>query len=262
MPYLDNDGIKIYYEIEGSGPDLMMIHGFAANIEINWRIPKWIETLGNENRLILMDCRGHGKSDKPTDPAQYGAKMVEDITKLMEHLSIEKSNFFGYSMGARLTLNLLLTKPKHINSAILGGFVVPPPSDQQTSFRYQSVIEAFKAESIDKVKDLVGREFRKFAVSTGANLEALAAVMMASQQAPEEIYENQKGIKKMLRKISVPILTVVGSDDFLPGDKALFAKIVPESCHFQIQGRDHLTVVPDPKFHAVVKAFLNYVNSR
>ena len=57
-------------------------------------------------------------------------------------------------------------------------------------------------------------------------------------------------------------MTVVGSDDFLPGDKTLFAKLVPKACHFQIQGRDHLTVVPDRKFHMVVKAFLNYVNRK
>ena len=123
MPYFNNNGVKIYYEIEGTGPDLIMIHGFAAYIDINWRLPNWIKTLKDENRLILMDCRGHGKSDKPTDPAQYGNKMLEDIIKLMDHLSIEKSNFFGYSMGSRLTLYTLINNPERVNCAILGGFV-------------------------------------------------------------------------------------------------------------------------------------------
>ena len=261
MPYFDNEGVKIYYEIEGEGPNLFMIHGFAANIDINWRLPNWIKTLKDENRLILIDCRGHGKSDKPTDPVQYGIKMLEDITKLMDNLSIEKANFFGYSMGARLTLYTLINHPERVNCAILGGFVLPPPSDKQTSFRYDSVINAFKAESIEQVKDPMGKEFRRFAESTGADLNALAAVMMAYQQAPEDTYTTRPDYKKVLKKVSVPVLTVVGTDDFLPGDKALFAKLVPNACHFQIQGRDHLTVVPDPKFHAVVKAFLNYVNN-
>ncbi len=261
MPYFDNEGVKIYYEIEGEGPNLFMIHGFAANIDINWRLPNWIKTLKDENRLILIDCRGHGKSDKSTDPAQYGMKMLEDITKLMDNLSIEKANFFGYSMGARLTLYTLINHPERVNCAILGGFVLPPPSDKQTSFRYDSVINAFKAESIEQVKDPMGKEFRRFAESTGADLNALAAVMMAYQQAPEDTYTTRPDYKKVLKKVSVPVLTVVGTDDFLPGDKALFAKLVPNACHFQIQGRDHLTVVPDPKFHAVVKAFLNYVNN-
>lgn len=57
-------------------------------------------------------------------------------------------------------------------------------------------------------------------------------------------------------------MTVMGSDDFLPGDKTLIAKLVPDACHFQIQGKDHGTVVSDPKFHMIVKAFLNYVNRK
>lgn len=260
MPYFDNEGVKIYYEIEGAGPNLFMIHGFAANIKINWKVTNWIKNLKDENRLILMDCRGHGKSDKPTDPAQYGIKMGEDVIKLMDHLSIENANFFGYSMGSRITLNLLIREPKRINCAILGGFVLPPPSNKQSTLRYKSVIDAFKAESIDQVKDLIGREFRRFAESTGADLNALAAVMTSYVHQPEDLFIISGRIKKILRKISVPVMTVVGSDDFLPGDKDLFAKLVPGACHFQIQGRDHLTVVPDPKFHMVVKAFLNFVN--
>ena len=261
MPYLDNEGVKIYYEIEGKGPNLMMIHGFAANIEMNWRVTNWIETLKDENRLILMDCRGHGKSDKPTDPVQYGVNMLLDIIRLLDHLSIDKCNFFGYSMGARLTLYTVINYPNRVNSAILGGFVLLPPRGKQTSFRYDSVINAFKADSIKKVKDPLGKEFRRFAESTGADLEALAAVMTAYQQAPEDLYETRANYKKILKTISVPLLTAVGSDDFLPGDKTLFAKLVPNACHFQIQGRDHLTFVLDPKFHAIVKAFLNYVNN-
>lgn len=260
MPYFDNEGVKIYYEIEGTGPDLFMIHGFAANIEINWRQTNWIETLKDENRLILMDCRGHGKSDKPTDPTQYGAKMIEDITKLMDHLSIEKANFFGYSMGSHLTLNLLLLEPQRVNCAILGGFVLPPPGDKQTIFRREFVIDAFKAESIDQVKDEVAREFRRFAEATGGDLKALAAIMMGFIRSAGA--EKKLVTVAALKRISVPVMTVVGSDDFLPGDVTTMAKLVPAACHFQIQGRDHLTVVPDPKFHMVVKAFLNYVNSK
>lgn len=262
MPSFDNEGVKIYYEIKGAGPDLFMIHGFAANIDFNWKITNCIKALKDENRLILMDCRGHGKSDKPTDPAQYGAKMMEDISKLMDHLSIERSNFLGYSMGSSLALNLLLSEPQRINCAILGGFVLPSPNDEQTTLRYDSYINALKAESIEQVKDPVGQEFRRFAESTGADLNALAAVMTGSDQESEKIPTNQKRLEAVLKKISVPVMTVMGSDDFLPGDKTLIAKLVPDACHFQIQGKDHGTVVSDPKFHMIVKAFLNYVNRK
>ncbi len=262
MPYFDNDGVKIHYEIEGQGPDLLMIHGFASNIDNNWKQTNWIRTLKDENRLILIDCRGHGKSDKPTDSSQYGIKMMEDIIKLMDHLSIKKANAFGYSMGSRLTLNLLTLEPKRVNCGILGGFVVPSTNTKQTAFTYKSVVKALKAENLEQVTDPIGREFRKFVESTGGDLKALAAVMMNYVEQPDVMFTTGSRIKKTLRKIRVPVMTVVGSDDFLQGDKAMIAKLVPNACHFQIQGRDHLTVVPDPKFHMVVKAFLNYVNHK
>jgi len=257
MPYFNNEGVNIYYEIEGTGPDLVMIHGFASNIDDNWRATNWINTLKDKNRLILMDCRGHGKSDKPTNPAQYGLKMMEDIIKLLDHLSIGKASLFGYSMGSRLTLNVLLHEPKRVKSAILGGFAL---SDEPTTFIYETIIKALKAENVKQIKNPIAQEFRRFAESRSGNLDALAAVMSAYVQQPDDMFTSKAKIKKNLRKISVPLLTVVGSDDFIRGDKALFAKLVPNACHFQIQGRDHLTVVPDPKFHMIVKAFLNYVN--
>jgi len=261
MPYFDNEGIKIYYEIEGTGPDLFMIHGFAENIKINWKLTNWVKILKDENRLILLDCRGHGKSDKPTDSAQYGPKMREDISKLMDHLSVKKANFFGYSMGAWITWNLLLNEPKRINCAILGGFILPSLSDKQTIFHHEAIINAFKAENLEQVKDPIGREFRRFAETTGADLNALAAVMTSRIPTSDQIIAALTPLEATLKRISVPILTVLGSDDFVPGDKTLIANLVPGACHFQIQGKDHQTVVADPKFHMIVRAFLNYVNS-
>ena len=263
MPFFDNEGVKIYYEIEGEGPPVIMIHGFASNLESNWKLANWVKVLKDDYRLILLDCRGHGKSDKPLDPTQYGAHMTDDIIKLIDYLSIEKANFFGYSMGSRLTLNILLRKQELFKSAILGGFVLQLLSDEERSAaakRTLEIIEALKASNIDNIKNPVALGFRQFAESTGANLDALAAVMKGGLQPQANEFQTNAQIKEGLKGIKVPVMTVVGSDDFIPGNKALLAQLVPDACHFQIQGKDHLTVVPDPKFHMIVKAFLNFVN--
>ncbi|MHA2399995.1 MAG: alpha/beta fold hydrolase [Promethearchaeota archaeon] len=263
MPYFDINGIKINYEIEGKGPNLVMIHGFASSIASNWRGTNWINVLKEDNRLILMDCRGHGKSDKPLDPSQYGPKMGDDIINLLRHLSIEKANFFGYSMGSRLTLNLLLQQPHLVNSAILGGFVMSIPNEEQRKAaraRTMTTVAALKAENSETIKNPISKGFRQFAESMGGDLKALAAVMEGFYLSNSNPQNSPSGMEERLKNINVPVMTVVGSDDFIPGDKTLIAKLVPNACHFQIQGKDHLTVVPDPKFHMVVKAFLNYVN--
>ncbi len=267
MPYINNNGIKIYYEIEGKGPSVIMIHGFASNLEQNWKQTNWVKNLKDNYRLILLDCRGHGKSDRPYDDSYYGYnQMTSDVVKLMEHLSIEKANFFGYSMGAYMTFQLLLRKPQLLISAILGGFVLHLPRNEKERalFRENTMlrIEAFKADSIDQVKDPVARAFRQFAELGGNDLRALAAVMSGNLQEIPDWAGDPTLIKSSLKKVKIPVMTIVGSDDFIPGDKTLIAQLVPGACHFQIQGKDHLTVVPDPKFHMIVKAFLNYVNRR
>lgn len=263
MPYCDSDGIKIYYEVEGSGPDLVMIHGFAADLHINWKLPGVADALKAENRLIMMDCRGHGKSDKPIAPAMYGAKMLGDITNLMDHLGVKVANFLGYSMGSRLSLNLLLTQPERFKSVVLGGFVLPDraPAHFGTEGR-DAIIEALLEDSLEQVTDPVAREFRRFAESTGGDLKALAAVMTAAVEDEVAALSNMEAVVERVRSISIPLMTIVGNDDFLPGDKSRMAMLVPDGCHFLIQGKDHLTVVPDPKFSMAVRAFLGYVNAR
>ncbi|MFW9942219.1 MAG: alpha/beta fold hydrolase [Candidatus Thorarchaeota archaeon] len=265
MPFFNNDGIKIYYEVEGEGPPVIMIHGFAASLEGNWKQTNWVEVLKNDYKLILLDCRGHGRSDKPLDQDQYGAHMTDDIVKLLDHLSIEKANFFGYSMGARLSFELLLRKQELFISAILGGFVLQFPDDEDGSAaqrRINDMIEALKA-NIDEIKNPVALRIRRVISAYKdfnlQNLDALTAVLKGGLQRQRNSIQTNTQRKESLKKIKVPLLTVVGSDDF-PGDKTLIAQLVPDACHFQIQGRDHINVVPDPKFHMVVKAFLDYVN--
>lgn len=265
MPFFNNDGIKIYYEVEGEGPPVILIHGFAASLEGNWKQTNWVDVLKKNYKVILLDCRGHGRSDKPLDPDQYGAHMTDDIIKLLDHLSIEKANFFGYSMGSRLTFELLLRKQELFISAILGGYVLRLPEDVESSAiqqRTNAMIEALKA-NIDDIKNPVALRIRRIISAYKdfdlQNLDALAAVLKGGFQRERNTTQTNAQLKESLKKINVPVLTVVGSDDF-PGDKTIIAQLVPDACHFQIQGRDHINVVPDPKFHMVVKAFLDYAN--
>jgi len=265
MPYFDNDRIKIYYEVEGDGPPVVFIHGFAGASEGIRNQTNFVENLKDNYQLILLDCRGHGKSDKPHDDDDYGTKMTDDLIKLMEHLSIEKANFLGYSMGASFAYHLLLTKPEIIISAILGGFVLNLNAkeileDEEITKQF---IEAFRAKSSDQIKDPQTREFRQFAELHKNDLLALAAVQAGWLKYESETTTPPAQIRETLKKIKVPVMTVVGSsDDLLTGDKTLLAQLVPDACHFQIQGKDHLTMIAAPKFKMVVKSFLDFANNQ
>lgn len=260
LPFFINKGVKIYYEIHGEGPDLLLIHGFASNLENNWKSTNWVNTLKNSNKLILLDNRGHGKSDKPIDPKLYGNNMVEDVIGLLEHLSIKRANFFGYSMGARITLKTIIEHPEKIKCAIIGGFSIPNPDNEQAKVYHALIADALRAESLKDVKNPIGKRFRQFAESTGENLLALAAVTEGWGFDKDPEFSSTSQIRKTLKKIKIPLLSVCGSDDILLQNKTIFAELVPGASHFQIQGKDHLTVVPDPKFHFIVKEYLKYIN--
>ncbi|MCP4762117.1 MAG: alpha/beta hydrolase [archaeon] len=264
MPFFTNDGIRIYYEIEGEGLPLIMIHGFATSLGTTWT-PRCVKTLKKNNRLILIDCRGHGKSDKPHDDSDYGPKMTKDVIKLMEHLSIEKANFLGHSMGAYMIYRLLFSKPEIFISAILAGFVVPLIEDEER-LKYDAytklIIEALRAESSEQIEDPSYRLYRQITEKSGNDLLALAALYAGDLKERTANITSPAQLKKALKKIRVPVMTVVGSGEMLPGDKTLAAQLIPNACHFQIQGKDHLSVLRDSKFPMVVKAFIDHVNRK
>jgi pimeloyl-ACP methyl ester carboxylesterase len=116
--------VKIHYVVEGKGEPVVLIHGFTADIDKNWRAGganSVFSTLAKSYQVIAIDNRGHGKSDKPHDPKQYGVEMAEDVVRLLDHLKIAKAHVIGYSMGGIITAKLLATHPDRLLSATLGG---------------------------------------------------------------------------------------------------------------------------------------------
>jgi pimeloyl-ACP methyl ester carboxylesterase len=99
MAFATNSGVRIHYEIEGSGQPLVLHHGsFASGAD--WGDLGYVDALKREHLLILMDARGHGASDKPHDPAAYDlALRASDVISVLDDLKVERANFFGYSMG-------------------------------------------------------------------------------------------------------------------------------------------------------------------
>jgi pimeloyl-ACP methyl ester carboxylesterase len=118
--FFDSNGVRIRYVDQGSGQPVVLIHGYTGSIA------GWVETgvlpnLEKDYRIIALDCRGHGKSDKPHDPQSYGIQMGQDVVRLLDHLNIARAHIVGYSMGAGITAKLLTTNPDRFLTATLGG---------------------------------------------------------------------------------------------------------------------------------------------
>ena len=72
MPYVDNEGIKIFYEVEGEGAPLILHHGLTDSPKL-WRTAGYVEPLAIHYQVIILHVRGHGQSDKPHSPKAYSS---------------------------------------------------------------------------------------------------------------------------------------------------------------------------------------------
>jgi pimeloyl-ACP methyl ester carboxylesterase len=94
MPYSVNQGVRIHYQIEGDGQPLVLQHGFTDSLEA-WYELGYVEGLKTDYRLILIDARGHGASDKPHEPDAYERdRNVADITTVLDDLEIPSCRGF------------------------------------------------------------------------------------------------------------------------------------------------------------------------
>jgi pimeloyl-ACP methyl ester carboxylesterase len=247
MPSFRNGDVEIAYLDEGEGEPIVLVHGFASTKEINWVQPGWISALTREGRrAIALDNRGHGQSGKLYDPAGYhSAIMAEDVRALLDHLSIDRADVMGYSMGARNTAFFALAHPARARSIILGGL-----GDKliDGTGLPETIALALEAPSLADISDGQGRLFRAFAEQTGSDLRALAACIRGSRQTlkPEQV-----------ARLTMPALIAVGGKDDIAGSAEQLAALMPNARAVEITGRDHMLAVGDKIYKSAVVQLLN-----
>lgn len=121
MPFANNNGVKINYEVEGQGPPILLQHGFSATLD-SWRSNGVIQALSKNYKCIFLSARGRGLSDKPHDPkAYYFKNLVADLVAVLDDAGIKKAHYLGYSMGGAIGFRIPMYAPDRFYSLILGG---------------------------------------------------------------------------------------------------------------------------------------------
>lgn len=253
MKFFDNDGVRIAYLDEAPIPDtsgrrdpVLLIHGFASNVSMNWISTGWVDLLRRHgHRVIAFDNRGHGESAKLYELADYGAPlMAEDALRLLDHLRIEHANVMGYSMGARIAAFLAINHPERVTRLIFGGLGINMVRGMAGT---GPIAHALEAPSIDDVTNPTARTFRAFAEQTKSDLKALAACIRSSR-APLTA--------EMVGNIACPVLIAVGERDVIGGSADELAKLIPRAEAFIIPGREHMKAVGDKAYKTAVVEFL------
>jgi pimeloyl-ACP methyl ester carboxylesterase len=250
MQSFSSDGVRIAFidvpASKGPGDPVLLIHGFASTHAVNWVNTLWTKTLaGAGYRVLALDNRGHGQSDKLHDPAAYHSSiMAEDARRLLDHLGLGRADVMGYSMGARITAFLALQHPDRVRSIMLGGIGIKLVEGVGLP---TSIADAMEAPSIDAVTDPTARGFRSFAEQTKSDLRALAACIRGSRQVLS---------REDVARIEAPALVTVGTTDQIAGSPHDLAALMPNARPLDIPGRDHNLAVGDKTHKEGVLAFL------
>lgn len=260
MPYANNNGVKIYYEVEGKGPSLVMAHGVTRSMN-RWRDIGFTDSLKNDNRLILFDARGHGKSDKPHDPAAYSINMVGDVLSVLDELRVDRALYMGYSMGAGIGFKLAVTHKERFGGFILGGwnpYRPQAPSNAPAMPAPQTATSQNNPEAFIRLRErMLGRtmspeEKKEALVNDTAAITALLATFREVATLDNE----------ELARISVPCLLYAGESDTMYAGSKEASKHIPQAKFFSLPGLDHVQAGSSPLVIPHVKEFLGQMSKR
>ncbi len=235
MPFVDNDGVNIYYEVEGEGDSLVLQHGLTLNLE-DFRRCGYTEKLRKRNQLILIDARGHGRSDKPHESDAYRLRnFVNDTVAVLDDLGVERSHFLGYSMGGSIGLGIGVYSPERFSSLIIGGWGMLETDSEDEKERRRVYFDAFR-EGMEAWVSLLEKGDRVLPPGMKEDIlrndpEALIAYLSVREYVSFE---------DRLPLVDLPCLFYVGEQDFHYQRSKQTAGIIPGAWFVSFPGLDHL----------------------
>ncbi|MFZ6649458.1 alpha/beta fold hydrolase [Undibacterium sp. TJN25] len=197
---MNNNGTRIYYEEHGAGEPLVLMHGFTSSGR-QWQMTGFVDGLKDAYRLILIDARGHGQSDKPHDAAAYALEQrLTDINTVLDSLDIVRSHFLAYSMGGWQAFGMALHYPQRVASLAIGG--AHPYADSLQAFDGTDGedLDAFVMAMENFIGEKISREARPFVLQN--DIHALLAAA-----------NDREGYAARLADVKAPLMLFVGDRD-------------------------------------------------
>ena len=264
MPRAPVNGIELNYREKGEGYPVFLLHGYTGNLR-NWALQ--LPALSREYRMVSIDHRGHGESDKPTEAEGYTLdQMAEDACGVLEHLGIEECYLVGHSMGGAIAQHLALAHPERVRALVLAGTWAEAPRirhEQRARLLEVALAEGMEAAFEEQLRTnpradelraqpLFLETWRRQFLMT--SIEALTYCAQAIADKPSWTHE--------LHRIAVPTLVMCGENDaeFLAACRQLHDRIAGSELAI-IPGAGHALQIEKPaEFNAVLTGFLSRVH--
>ncbi|WP_344066889.1 alpha/beta fold hydrolase [Microbacterium pumilum] len=221
--------IATYSWGEDAAPTVLCVHGFASSCRDNWVSTGWVRDLLRAGfRVLGVDQRGHGASDKPHDPRDYTmTALVGDLLTVLDTHMLDRVLYAGYSLGGRVGWQLLVDAPDRVTRGILGG--IP---DGRPLARLE--VEQARAYAVSgmAIADRVTQTYVTLAERVPGNdllvLIALAEGMRLGDSDPDPARPPQQ-----------PVLFATGSEDAILERSKHLAAVTPAGEFAEIPGRHH-----------------------
>lgn len=256
MPEFTLNGVRLYYEEAGEGPPLLLLHGLGSSHNM---FKEEMAQFKNDYRVIAIDCRGHGQSDKP---AKYTLNdHIEDAVALLDHLGIERAHVIGVSMGSYIAQGLVLAHPDRVGKLVL---VVSKAHGKTSSTQEMLVRYADELEGIPEQKQM--EYLSKYVFHNLPAIQKWREEMLELE--PElSITEMAAANKAMegfdfraaLPTVEAETLVISGSHDGLnpPVRGKELASLIPNAAYVEFEGSGHAPNVEEPeKFKETILNFL------
>ncbi len=232
MPFVDNAGLRIRYRTEGSGPPLVLLHGFTDSAESCYEFG-YVDALQNKHKVILIDSRGHGQSDKPKIPETYTPEqLASDVIAVLDDLGVKASAFWGYSQGGWIGFALAKFAAARISAFIIGGATASTASAFPTVGGSDPLMDALK-KGPDAMIDIYG-------FPSPALVERLRANDAESLIACRQQRLVSGGYPGVPETIVVPTLLYAGTADPIHGPAAETASLIANAQFVSLDGLNHI----------------------
>jgi pimeloyl-ACP methyl ester carboxylesterase len=259
--FMTSDKVKIHYIVQGKGTPVILIHGYTGSAQGNWFANGIAEALAKNHMVVAIDCRNHGKSDKPQI---NGPGKAEDVIEMMDHLKIQKAHFHGYSMGGAIVGRLLALIPERMITAGFGGSGI-----QEVDPEWRAKVPKDK-EGRDPQEDEVSKRLRiKHAMDNGmsqAEAEKLAATPatprpVAATSGTAAARPQPVAPQLDLTTLNIPMLAINGEYDRPIAKTHRMWRELRNFTNVVLPGKSHLTAIasgymPKEYLESVVK-FIN-----
>ena len=121
--YAPVNGLKVYYEIHGSGEPVVLLHGAFMTITNNWTAPwgngatDWIGELSKTRKVIAVEMQGHGRTADIKRDFSY-ENLADDVAALLDYLKIPSADIIGYSLGGGVAMQCAIRHPEKVRKVV------------------------------------------------------------------------------------------------------------------------------------------------